>query len=110
MHRVIGAIDRETRCKHYHGEKDIIAIRFKCCATFYSCYYCHEEAADHKHEVWSGDELQMKEILCGKCHAELTIEDYLNCGYICPSCRSSFNSKCSSHYHFYFEVKEEQRG
>ncbi|GIQ68268.1 hypothetical protein XYCOK13_10920 [Xylanibacillus composti] len=37
--RVIGAIDEQTRCRHYHSELDRIAIRFKCCDQFYGCYY-----------------------------------------------------------------------
>lgn len=32
------ALDANTRCRHYGTDKDIIAIKFKCCETFYACY------------------------------------------------------------------------
>jgi uncharacterized CHY-type Zn-finger protein len=96
-------VDRETRCKHYSTEKDIIAIKFKCCDTYYPCYKCHEEVADHDAIVWAKDEWQSKAILCGKCGTELTILQYMNCQATCPHCEASFNSGCQLHYHLYFE-------
>lgn len=104
MKQVIGAIDRHTRCQHYHSEVDIIAIKFKCCGTYYPCYKCHEEHADHKPEVWGKHEWAEKAILCGNCNLELTIEQYMNSNAQCPHCRASFNPKCANHYHLYFEV------
>lgn len=101
---VIGAIDEETRCNHYHGELDRIAIRFKCCDRFYSCYYCHEEAADHQPAVWQRSEWEEPVILCGTCRSVLTIRDYLSCDSTCPVCRSSFNPKCQYHYPYYFAM------
>jgi uncharacterized CHY-type Zn-finger protein len=41
-------VDSKTRCRHYHSEKDIIAIKFKCCAVYYPCHFCHEETAGHE--------------------------------------------------------------
>lgn len=41
--------DDQTRCIHYHSAVDIIAIKFKCCNTYYPCFYCHEEEAGHYH-------------------------------------------------------------
>lgn len=103
MHRVIGAIDHETRCSHYHNEEDIIAIKLKCCGTYYGCYFCHEEAANHKSVVWAREEWHTKEVLCGKCGAELTIEEYLHSNYTCLACNANFNPKCRNHYRYYFE-------
>ncbi|GLC89042.1 CHY zinc finger protein [Lysinibacillus piscis] len=100
--RVLGAIvDEETRCVHYHTEKDIIAIKFKCCAQYYPCYQCHEEHADHAIERWEKEEWGTKAILCGKCQTELTIEEYMAVTH-CPHCQSLFNEGCANHYHLYF--------
>lgn len=101
--KVYGAVvDRETRCVHYHTDKDIIAIRFKCCNRYYPCYKCHEEAEDHPVERWPQAEFEQKAILCGSCHTELSINSYMavDC---CPHCQAPFNERCAAHYHIYFE-------
>jgi uncharacterized CHY-type Zn-finger protein len=100
---VIGAIDSHTRCKHYHSERDVIAIKFKCCDTYYGCYYCHEELAGHQPIIWPKQEWQTKAVLCGNCSAEIAIEDYLSSNYQCPECQTDFNPGCRNHYHLYFE-------
>ncbi len=103
MVHIIGAIDEQTRCKHYHGETDRMAIKFKCCDTYYCCYYCHEEASNHRSQVWQLADWQVKAVCCGACSTELTIEVYLTSGYSCPNCKAAFNPRCSLHYHLYFE-------
>ncbi|MBP0725377.1 hypothetical protein J5Y03_09275 [Bacillus sp. RG28] len=103
MMKVIGSIDNHTRCKHYHTDIDIITIKFKCCDSYYGCYFCHEEEADHQPIVWSKEEWGTKAILCGNCHKELTIREYQDCNYKCPNCQSHFNPRCKNHYHLYFE-------
>jgi len=51
--QVIGIdVDPETRCDHYHSDRDIIAIKFKCCGQWYPCHACHAEVAGHPAEVW----------------------------------------------------------
>ena len=45
-------VDDQTRCVHYQSELDIIAIKFKCCDTYYPCYSCHQEDADHLAQIW----------------------------------------------------------
>jgi uncharacterized CHY-type Zn-finger protein len=105
LEKVTGDIDGQTRCKHYHSALDIIAIKFKCCHIYYSCYFCHEEAVDHKPAVWPKQEWHLKAVLCGCCRTELTIEQYMNSSYACPSCQSPFNPGCSKHSHLYFETK-----
>lgn len=97
------AVDHETRCIHYHSNKDIIAIKFKCCDRYYPCYKCHEEEADHHIERWPKEQWNELAILCGSCRTELTIHQYMNTT-ICPKCRSSFNENCSLHYSIYFEL------
>ncbi|GAE95282.1 hypothetical protein JCM21714_4502 [Gracilibacillus boraciitolerans JCM 21714] len=103
---VLGAVkDKQTRCEHYDKINDIIAIKFKCCETYYPCYKCHEEEADHRVQVWRREEFDHKAILCGKCGGEeLTITDYLSSNSSCPCCNSSFNPGCQKHIYLYFEV------
>lgn len=95
-------VDEQTRCTHYYSQLDVIAIKFKCCNTYYPCFYCHEETASHKAEVWTKDEFDTKAILCGVCKQEMTIREYMASNYQCPHCSSNFNPKCSNHNHFYF--------
>ncbi|MFJ8065900.1 CHY zinc finger protein [Psychrobacillus sp. NPDC096426] len=101
--KVFGAVvDNETRCTHYHTEKDIIAIKFKCCNRYYPCYKCHEEDADHKIERWPKQQFGELAILCGSCQKELTIHAYMHTAS-CPHCQATFNERCSAHYPIYFE-------
>lgn len=97
-------VDEQTRCTHYHSPLDVIAIKFKCCETYYPCFYCHEETAGHKAEVWSKNEFDTKAILCGACWREMTINEYQHSNYQCPHCSTGFNPRCSNHNHLYFEV------
>lgn len=96
-------IDNHTRCKHYHSPTDVIAIKFKCCNTYYPCYQCHEEVANHPSQVWGTAEQNEKAILCGMCNVELTIKQYMDSNNFCPNCKSPFNPKCANHHHLYFE-------
>ncbi|MCA1055010.1 hypothetical protein LCM10_08435 [Rossellomorea aquimaris] len=96
-------VDTHTRCRHYHSEIDIIAIKFKCCDTYYPCHLCHEETADHEAIRWSREEWHTPAVLCGGCGHELTILQYMNCQSVCPECQASFNPGCQLHYHLYFE-------
>ena len=98
-------IDYQTRCKHYSSKLDIIAIKFYCCNSYYSCIECHEELSNHAAVVWPRENFTEKAILCGACGSELTIEEYVNCDSKCPSCRASFNPGCKSHYHLYFQFE-----
>ena len=96
-------VDEHTRCVHYHSALDIIAIKFKCCGTYYPCYSCHEAAADHKAQVWPQPEWDTKAILCGMCGTELTINQYMHSNNTCPHCAAAFNPGCSKHYDLYFQ-------
>lgn len=95
-------IDNETRCVHYHTEKDIVAIKFKCCDNYYPCYKCHEEHAQHIIERWPQKQFDEFAILCGSCHTELTIQQYMSASN-CPHCEAIFNERCALHYRIYFE-------
>jgi uncharacterized CHY-type Zn-finger protein len=94
----------ETRCAHYHGPRDIIAVRFACCDAFYPCHACHRECADHESERWPPDQFDTSAVLCGKCGTALTIEQYLKAEHTCPACGGAFNPGCERHHDRYFQV------
>jgi len=98
-------IDNQTRCAHYHTDLDIIAIKFKCCDTYYPCYSCHKEATDHLAVTWAINERDKKAILCGACGHELTIQEYMASNNTCTSCQSLFNPNCKKHYDLYFTME-----
>lgn len=102
--KVLGATDDETRCAHYHSPRDIIAIKFKCCERWFSCYECHAEIADHKAQTWTIDERDTPAILCGACGHQLSINEYFACNSVCPQCQGLFNPNCALHYDLYFEM------
>ncbi|TDL31552.1 hypothetical protein E2R51_14095 [Jeotgalibacillus sp. S-D1] len=97
-------LDHNTRCIHYHSEKDIIAIKFYCCGQYYPCKSCHDEKGCGNHAVWPHSQFNEKAVLCGNCGTELTIQHYLSCSSFCPDCSSPFNPGCSLHAHFYFDM------
>ncbi|PPA70632.1 CHY zinc finger protein [Jeotgalibacillus proteolyticus] len=104
-HKVAGElVDRETRCKHYYSKKDIIAIKFFCCQTYFPCFSCHRSSGCQNHAVWPKDRFDEKAVLCGSCGTELSIRDYLACHSQCPECAAYFNPGCSLHAHYYFEM------
>jgi uncharacterized CHY-type Zn-finger protein len=96
-------VDEHTRCVHYHSPLDIIAIKMKCCDSYYPCIYCHNEEAGHEAQTWKKIEFENKAVLCGACYTEMTIAQYLQSNYSCPFCKAALNPGCSSHNHFYFE-------
>lgn len=111
MKTIYGSIiDPQTRCQHYHTEKDIVAIKFKCCEKYYPCFQCHAEGEDHDVRLWKQEEFDQPAILCGVCKYEHTIRQYIDTDH-CVNCRSPFNEGCQKHYHLYFEYdKEKQHG
>ena len=97
------AMNARTQCAHYYSERDIIALRLKCCDTFYGCIHCHEEAAGHAPVVWPKTEFATHAVYCGNCHTTLSIAAYLACANTCPACGAAFNPGCANHYPLYFE-------
>lgn len=96
-------LDANTRCRHYHSEKDVIAIKMRCCEAYYACIDCHASLAGHAAAVWPQSECQTPAVLCGVCKTELSIDEYLNANNRCPRCQAAFNPGCRNHYHLYFE-------
>lgn len=95
-------VDDATRCVHYRTEKDVVAIRFRCCDRYYPCFSCHEEGENHAAQQWPRDQWGQRAILCGVCRHELTIDAYLATDD-CPECTAPFNERCRLHAHLYFE-------
>jgi uncharacterized CHY-type Zn-finger protein len=99
-------LDPQTRCAHWHGALDIIAIKMRCCGTYYACRECHDELAGHPVQVWPAAEWGQPAILCGACGVELSVHDYLACESRCPACGAPFNPGCRRHHHLYFAAAE----
>src|SRR5258708_3907276 len=96
-------LDPQTRCAHWHSPLDIIAIRMRCCRTYYACRECHDELADHAPAVGPIAGWDRAAVLWGAWGRELGARDYLACANGCPACAAPFNPGCASHYHLYFE-------
>jgi uncharacterized CHY-type Zn-finger protein len=104
-HKVSGVgLDLQSRCVHYNKPTDVIAIKMKCCGTYYACKDCHDALVHHAIELWPRNEWDLPAVLCGACGIEMTIRQYLNCSNRCPGCEAQFNPGCRNHYHFYFEA------
>ena len=70
------SVNKRTHCAHYYSHRDVVAVKFKCCDTFYACIHCHEELAGHTPVVWGKDERETHAIFCGKCQKTLSIAEY----------------------------------
>ncbi|MCX8028785.1 MAG: CHY zinc finger protein [Brevinematales bacterium] len=97
-------IDDNSRCIHYHSDRDIVAIKFKCCRKYYSCYKCHNEMEDHNIIIWNVKDFGSKVVMCGLCGFEMSVWEYMNSNFRCPNCCACFNDGCKKHFHFYFDV------
>jgi uncharacterized CHY-type Zn-finger protein len=92
------------RCAHWHGPRDVIAIKMHCCGVHYACKDCHEVLAGHPIRTWPRAEWDQKAVLCGACWHEMSVAQYLVCANRCPACAAAFNPGCREHHHFYFEI------
>ncbi|GMA92604.1 CHY zinc finger protein [Homoserinibacter gongjuensis] len=88
-------VDAETRCVHWHGPTDVVAIRFPCCDRFYPCHDCHEAVADHPAAVWPVRRREEHAILCGMCGTTHAIATYLAVEG-CPNCRAPSTRRAAS--------------
>ncbi len=96
-------VDDQTRCRHYHGPLDVIAIRFACCDEWYPCLHCHDADAGHAISPWPASARDAAAVLCGVCRSTLSISRYLGAER-CPSCDAGFNPGCALHHGVYFTV------
>jgi uncharacterized CHY-type Zn-finger protein len=95
-------IDAQTRCGHYNSPVDVIAVRMKCCGSYFACKDCHDTLAGHPLEPWPREDRAERAVLCGVCRSELAIDEYLGSSTRCPVCSASFNPHCSDHHDDYF--------
>ena len=103
--RVVGVdLDPASRCAHWHGAWDVVALQFACCGRWYACRACHDACADHSAAVWPIADRDVRAVLCGACGHRLTIAEYLACEAACPECAAAFNPGCAGHYPLYFEM------
>jgi len=98
-------VDADTRCRHYHTDRDVIAIRFRCCDEFFPCFKCHTACVDHDAEQWPRERFDAKAVVCGVCGTTLSVRAYLNCDHQCPNCGAEFNPGCRRHADRYFSVE-----
>jgi len=103
------AVGPETRCAHYHGPRDVIAIRFACCGDWFPCHACHAARADHDAAVWPREAWDTEAVLCGACGHRLPIRTYLQRAddgmHACPACDAPFNPGCARHHDRYFAAR-----
>ena len=95
-------VDAATRCAHYDGPRDVIAIRFACCDLYYPCFRCHRAAAPHSSVPWPRERLREAAVLCGACGTTMTAARYLASDHTCPHCGAPFNPGCAAHHDRYF--------
>ena len=100
-------VDEETRCAHWDGPVDVVAMRFACCETYYPCFSCHEAATDHEAVPWPVARFDEPAVLCGVCREPITAASYLSAADCCPNCGAGFNPGCREHRHLYFEESPE---
>jgi uncharacterized CHY-type Zn-finger protein len=106
-------VDGATRCAHYHGARDVVALRLPCCVRpngagpdtgpFSPCHACHAAVADHDRERWPGA-VDAPAVLCGACGTVLSVANYLGTT-ACPDCGTGFNPGCRDHYDRYVALE-----
>jgi len=103
--RVVGVgLDAQTRCRHYEGGSDVVAIQMNCCRRFVACIHCHAAAVDHDAQPWRAGSFGEQAVLCGACGTRMSIRAYIDGPPCCPSCAHDFNPGCERHYPHYFEM------
>lgn len=102
--QVLGpTVDAQTRCAHYAGPFDVVAILFFCCGRWYPCMRCHEACEAHPIRPWPRSRHDAEALLCGVCAHRMSIASYLR-AEACPSCAAGFNPGCAAHHSLYFEL------
>ena len=94
-------VDDESRCVHYHTDKDIVALQCYECQKYYACYQCHNALETHTFTPYPLSLKEDRPILCGSCKKILTYEEYSKKSS-CPYCKAAFNPACQNHYSIYF--------
>ncbi len=95
---IVGAIDADGRCAHWHSALDVVANKCATCGKWFACAWCHP--ADHAFGQMHLDE---PAVMCGVCGHQMTFHEY---GTECPSCGAPFNPGCKLHPELYFQVSD----
>ncbi|MEM6803015.1 MAG: hypothetical protein AAF696_16540 [Bacteroidota bacterium] len=96
--------DAQSRCKHWHSEVDIVALRMPGDDHFYPCHECYEAIHGEAPPPWPKESFESAQaILCGNCAHLMTVKTYWASNNQCPNCSHAFNPGCAKHYHHYFE-------
>ena len=96
-------VDPQSRCRHWHAEHDVVAMRMACCGQWWACIDCHAALADHPAERRPVDDAAPA-ARCGACGHPMTAAAYLACEDACPHCGHAFNPGCRLHRHLYFVI------
>ncbi|WP_247729005.1 CHY zinc finger protein [Halovivax limisalsi] len=99
-------LDDATRCAHYDSPRDVVALRFGCCDTYFACHRCHDERTEHESAPWPRSRFDEPAVLCGACGSQFTPPTYVEADHRCPACASPFNPDCASHRDLYFEPED----
>ncbi|MDY3127849.1 MAG: CHY zinc finger protein [Corynebacterium sp.] len=91
---IIGNIDGQGRCQHWHSHLDVVANKCATCQQWFACSLCHP--ADHPFGPMPRTAIA---VLCGVCRHAMTFMDYNNA---CPACSHPFNPGCKLHTDIYF--------
>ena len=95
-------VDAESRCVHYHTDKDIVSLQCYECRKYYACYQCHNALETHTFTPYPLSLKEDRTILCGSCKKTLTYEEYSKKSS-CPYCNAAFNPACQRHHSYYFK-------
>lgn len=103
---IVGAIDGEGRCAHWHSAVDVVANRCATCNKWFACSLCHAEIADHP---FGPMPLDVPAAMCGACGYTMNYHEYSAATSrlarpACPACGHGFNPGCGLHAGIYFEL------
>ena len=94
-------VDGQTRCAHYAGPSDVVALQLACCPEHWACRECHDALAGHPGVPVPADDPDRRPALCGVCGHRMRAAEYL-AARACPNCAAEFNPGCRLHRHLYF--------
>lgn len=99
-------VDRQSRCEHYAGPTDVVALQPACCPDYWACRRCHDALAGHEAVPAPVDDARREPALCGVCGRRMPTQEYLGTES-CPACGAGFNPGCRLHRHLYFATPED---
>lgn len=98
-------IDNASRCVHYAGPLDVIALHLVCCDAWFPCHTCHESTTDHPAIPRPVNRFDEPAARCGICKHTMTVPEYRGT-VACPGCGAGFNAGCIAHASLYFATPD----